>query len=190
MLPVMGLFSRLFGKAVEAEPVEPVVSRVPASKYAEPRWHRSDNVVETPAWNRPVLMQTTRANSKPTLEPFVDDIQVPDGALDLRSVTSRRVRVVGTSNYVAGQFEVWTWVLRREPRNRHDKNAIAVHFLDGTKAGFVSAKQASTLAPLLDQTGFDRFVVTGVGSEGTTSSRLWADIPSLPALRSYVASML
>jgi hypothetical protein len=136
-----------------------------------------------------VAVQTTRANSKPTIAPVIEDVDVPEGAIDLRGVPSWRLRVVGAANYLSERartgIRVTTWLLRREPDNPHDVNAVAVLFVDGRQAGYVSAAQAQYLAPLLDQLGAV-FVVTGVGSAGTSSIRLWVDIPKAPELRAFV----
>lgn len=134
-----------------------------------------------------VMLQTTRANQKPTIEPFVEDVEVPFGVIDLRGLESRRVRVAGVGHYIDRRVLAWTYLLEREPRNRYDVNAVRVLLLDGVHVGYVPATAAKSYAPLLDALG-DRFMVTGVGSAGTTSSRLWVDLPRLPALRSFVSS--
>lgn len=136
---------------------------------------------------RPVLEQTTRANKKPDIAPFIEPLDVPPEVLDLRALPSRRLRVVGSSHQFTGQHTVWTWQLQREPKNRYDSNAIAVRFTDGRRAGYVSANQAKTYAPLLDASGYSMFFVSAIGSEGTTSSRIWVDLPTTPALRRFLS---
>lgn len=135
-----------------------------------------------------IMLQSTRANQKPTIEPYIESIEVPDGTIDLRALDSRRLRVVGVSHYLGEgeRIAAWTFQLVREPNNEHDENAIAVTLTDGRKVGYVSAKQAESYAPLLDRLG-SRFLVTAVGSAGTTSSRLWVDLPRLGALRVFEA---
>lgn len=111
--------------------------------------------------------------------------------LDLRQLASNRLRIVGSSYWVSdagrrthGGTE---YLLIREPKNKHDPNAVAVYGR-GRKVGHLSAKKAETLAPILDSLeGYDAFKVGGAGTE-ENSSRLWADIPSLPALRAFAAT--
>lgn len=146
-----------------------------------------DEVQEFWSEQKPQLVQETRANKKPDIDRYVEDVALPAGSIDLRHLDARRLRIVGTGHHVAYEerIEAWTYLLRREPKNRHDSNAIAVHLLDGRHVGYVSAKQAESYAPLLDRLGSE-FVVCGVGSEGTTSSRLWIDLPRVPELRKLV----
>lgn len=131
-----------------------------------------------------IMLQTTRANQKPTIEPYIEDITLPEGTVDLRALDSRRLRVVGASHHLKDNepIEAWTFQLVREPNNRHDKNAIAVLLVDGRKIGYVSTKQAEIYTPLLDRLG-SKFIVTAVGNAGTTSSRLWVDLPKVNELR-------
>lgn len=62
-------------------------------------------------------------------------------------------RVVGVSNY-AGAVEQCTAgqrvVLRRDPYNAYDENAIKV-LASGRQIGFISRDEAETLAPAMDQ---------------------------------------
>lgn len=44
-------------------------------------------------------------------------------------------------------------VLRREPENVYDANAVAVHREDGRRFGYLPGAMAAVLAPRLDQTG-------------------------------------
>ncbi len=129
-----------------------------------------------------VVLQTTQANQKPTIEPFVEDVVVPDGVVDLRALESRRVRIAGVGHRVSEPVLAWSFLLEREPDNPHDANAVMVRLLDGRHVGYVPASVAASYAPLLDGIG-DRFLVSGVGSAGTTSSRMWLDLPRVPILR-------
>lgn len=99
------------------------------------------------------------------------------------------MRVKGTVNYVPDALREHVggqvYVLRREPDNAHDVNAIAVLW-EGKKVGYVSAVKAQAMAPLLDQLGSRDFVVSGMGAY-TSSTRLWVDVPKIPALRKFVA---
>ena len=67
-------------------------------------------------------------------------------------------------------------ILRREPENPHDPNAIAVHTSTGRTAGYVNKQNAARLAKRLDA-GDDIIAVSirgsGPGSE-TTVPRLLA----------------
>ena len=131
-----------------------------------------------------VVLQTTRANQKPTIEPFVEDVVVPDGVVDLRALESRRVGIAGVGRRVSEPVLAWSFLLEREPDNPHDANAVMVRLLDGRHVGYVPASIAASYAPLLDGIG-DRFLVSGVGSAGTTSSRMWLDLPKVPVLRKF-----
>lgn len=112
----------------------------------------------------------------------------PDG-VDLRSLEASRVRVKGTAAWVPAALRAdvggQVYVLRREPGNEHDANAIAVIW-EGKKVGYVSAVKAQSMAPLLDRLGSRDFVVSGMGAY-TNSTRLWVDLPKLPVLRKFVS---
>lgn len=109
---------------------------------------------------------------------------------DLRGLDSTRVRVKGTVNYVPDALREdvggTVYTLRREPSNKHDRNAIVVIW-EGRKVGYVSATKAALLAPLLDEIGAGDFIVNGMGAY-TNSIRLWVDLPKVPALRGLVRS--
>lgn len=113
----------------------------------------------------------------------------PEG-LDLRELESTRVRVKGTSYVIPDRLREnvggTVYVLRREPSNVHDTNAIVVLW-EGRKVGYVSAVKAASLAPLFDRLGGGDFVVSGMGAY-TRSTRLWVDLPRVPALRAFVAA--
>lgn len=51
-------------------------------------------------------------------------------------------------------------LLRREPRNKHDRNAIAVYAFDRIHIGYVSRDEAEFMAPHLDAIEADNKVVT------------------------------
>lgn len=110
--------------------------------------------------------------------------------LDLRELPSIRLRIKGSSNWVTdeerGKFGGIEYLLVREPKNRHDENAIAVHG-KGRKVGYVSAAKAAVLAPLLDPLPFDAFKVGGT-SVTENSIRLWVDIPKVVELRKFLKS--
>ncbi|GGI46320.1 hypothetical protein GCM10010932_14030 [Agromyces flavus] len=62
--------------------------------------------------------------------------------------------------------------LRREPANRHDRNAIAVH-LNGSQVGYLSAARAAKYAPMLDALGGAALVTLRI-SQGEA----WVKLPS------------
>ena len=112
----------------------------------------------------------------------------PNG-VDLRSLEASRVRVKGTAAWVPAALRAdvggQVYVLRREPGNEHDANAIAVIW-KGKKVGYVSAVKAQSMAPLLDRLGSSDFIVSGMGAY-TNSTRLWVDLPKIAELRQFVA---
>lgn len=108
--------------------------------------------------------------------------------LDLRELPSTRLRIKGSANWVTdlerGTFGGTEYLLVREPKNRFDKSAVAVHG-KGRKVGYVSAAKAAALAPILDPLPFDAFQVSGT-SVIENSIRLWVDIPKIVELRQFV----
>jgi hypothetical protein len=111
----------------------------------------------------------------------------PHGSVDLRELESFRTRIKGTGYVVpdAERLDVGgtTYALIREPSNRHDPNAIAVH--DGVRAvGYVSSARAGSMAPVLDSMGAPAYLVAGA-APGEAGIRLWMDLPKLDALRRF-----
>jgi hypothetical protein len=108
--------------------------------------------------------------------------------LDLREVAYGRHRIVGSSNYVTDDerrvYGGTSYLLVREPENTHDSNAVAVYGR-GRKVGHLSAAKAAGLAPILDRLGFDAYRIGGTAVV-ENSIRLWADIPTVTALRAWV----
>lgn len=96
------------------------------------------------------------------------------------------VRAVGESYWVKPEtvaaLSVDHFIIVREPRNKHDANALAVYG-GGRKVGYVSAARASTYAPLLDALSVSRVRVARDGEDG-----LRFRLPSLSALRRAVAA--
>lgn len=117
-------------------------------------------------------------------EVHLDD-QLP--TIDLRSLPAARFRIVGTAYWLRdserARYGGQRYILVREPENEHDANAVAV-FGKGRKVGHLSAAKAAALASELDRLGAAGFVVGGA-SVSSQGSRLWVDIPRLPALRSF-----
>ncbi|WP_141989628.1 HIRAN domain-containing protein [Rhodoglobus vestalii] len=111
--------------------------------------------------------------------------------LDLRSVASTRMRVVGSANWVTdkqrAKYGGTDYLLVREPKNKFDVNAVAVYG-KGRKMGYISAAKAAALAPILDPLPFDSFQIGGT-SVIENSIRLWVDVPKLPDLRNFVKTL-
>lgn len=107
----------------------------------------------------------------------------PEYILDISKLDSLRARIVGVSHWVTfterKEYGSSTYVLVREPRNPHDKNAIAVYG-HGRKVGYVSRGKAASLAPLLDELGSQGFSVSGSAQD------LRMNLPRVPVLREFV----
>jgi hypothetical protein len=67
----------------------------------------------------------------------------------------QRLTIRGESNYLPHllrlkqRSDTWQALLVREPRNRYDANAVAVH-IEGACVGYVAREQAAELASYLD----------------------------------------
>lgn len=109
--------------------------------------------------------------------------------IDLTGVESTRMKVKGIAYWASdserARYGGQEYLLVREPDNEHDAHAIAVYG-GGRKLGYVSASRAALLAPLLDALPGDAFRVGGAAVPGGTTTRLWVDLPRVPALRAYV----
>lgn len=109
--------------------------------------------------------------------------------LDLRQVPSSRFRIVGSAYCVTeaerAEFGATDYLLKREPDNENDTNAVAV-FGKGRKVGYLSAAKAAAIAATLDGLGFEVYQVGGTAVLGN-SVRLWVDIPKSADLRLFVA---
>ena len=121
---------------------------------------------------------------KPVTEAWIDHA-LPE--IDLRSLASRRLRIVGVANYLRDRerslFGGVEYRLVREPENVYDANAVAVYGQE-RKVGYLSAAKAASLAPLLDRLGEAAFAVSGCGVT-EASARLWVDLPRVPELRKF-----
>lgn len=132
---------------------------------------------------------TRRSATKPDTPAHIEDLNSPPEVLDLRALPSRRMRVVGTNHYSIARVSnltVSTWLVIREPENEHDANAIGVFMLTGEQVGHIAASAARVIAPVLDASGYAKFLLTAVGSSGSTSARVWIDVPLVSALRQRV----
>lgn len=185
---VMGWLSRLLGGTKDASPkVSPTKPRTVTIK-------RPGGVVETKIieddgrsfddWVADMDAKSKARSSEPRIKVSrleAESLQVRD----LRQLTSKRVRIVGSSNWVIdaerSKYGGSEYLLVREPKNEYDPNAVAVYG-KGRKVGYVSAAKAASFAPILDSLPEDAFLVSGTSTvEG--SLRLWVDLPSVPALR-------
>ena len=121
---------------------------------------------------------------EPVTEAWIDHALAE---IDLRSLASRRLRIVGVANYLHDRerslFGGVEYRLVREPKNVYDANAVAVHGQE-RKVGYLSAAKAASLAPLLDRLGEAAFAVSGCGVT-EASARLWVDLPRVPELRTF-----
>jgi hypothetical protein len=108
--------------------------------------------------------------------------------LDLGDLPSMRLRIVGTGYVVpeAAREVIGrdAYLLIREPRNRADRNAVAVHW-EGARVGYLTRAKAAAYAPVLDGMAADAFRVTGAAPRTEHSIVLWLNLPLLPALRTF-----
>ncbi|GAA3697639.1 hypothetical protein GCM10023081_38250 [Arthrobacter ginkgonis] len=111
--------------------------------------------------------------------------------LDLREVKATRTRIVGSAYWVTDsgrdKHGGTEYVLVREPKNQWDPNAIGVYG-KGRKVGHLSAAKAAALAPIFDALDYDAFKVSGAPTSGT-SIVLRVDLPSTPALRTFIKGL-
>ena len=107
--------------------------------------------------------------------------------LDLRSIPAAQYRIVGAAYLVtqAGRYEHGgeQYLLIREPRNKHDPNAVAVYGM-GRRVGYATRTKSAMLAPILDPLPYDAFLVngTGMGAE----KQMQVGIPAAAALQKYL----
>lgn len=110
---------------------------------------------------------------------------------DLRHLDSVTLRIRGACAYInfteRHAHHGTDYLLVREPRNRHDKNAIAVVY-DGRLVGYVTAARAAAIAPLLDQIDADAFHVNGEPTN-TDSYKMLVCVPKVPELRAHLKCM-
>jgi hypothetical protein len=187
----MGLLDWILGRRSRAE-------QSAAPKGLTSTIKRADGTVETRVieddgttfadWVEGMEAKNREPSPSPrTKKSVIDESDL--SVLDLRAIPSVRARIVGTGNYVSDRqrdtFGGSEYLLVREPRNKHDSNAVVIYG-KGRKVGYVSASKAASIAGMLDALNFDAFKVGGAGT-ATNSSRLWADLPTVPGLRALVA---
>ncbi len=107
--------------------------------------------------------------------------------VDLRHLDSMRTRIVGSGYNVDDaereHYSAMSYLLIPEPDNPADKRAIAV-YSKGRRLGYVSAKRASMMQPLLAKIDADAFLVAGTGIT-PNSIVMFLDLPRVPALREF-----
>ena len=110
--------------------------------------------------------------------------------LDLRSIPATQYRIVGSAYSVtqAGLYAHGAdqYLLIREPRNKHDLNAVAVYG-KGRRVGYATRTKAAMLAPILDPLPYDAFLVngTGMGAE----KQMQVGIPAAAALQKFLEAL-
>lgn len=118
---------------------------------------------------------------EPVTEAWIDHA-LPE--IDLRSLASRRLRIVGVASHLHDRerslFGGVEYRLVREPKNVYDANVVAVYGQE-RKVGYLSAVKAASLAPLLDRLDEAAFALSGCGVT-EASARLWVDLPRVPEL--------
>ena len=107
--------------------------------------------------------------------------------VDLRHLDSMRTRIVGSGYNVDDaereHYSAMSYLLIPEPDNPADKRAIAV-YSKGRRLGYVSAKRAAMMQPLLAKIDADAFLVAGTGIT-PNSIVMFLDLPRVPALREF-----
>lgn len=136
-----------------------------ASELAQPP--ASSPPTQRVAAPAPTPAPTTTAALKP--QPAVQPIPQPAPQSATRySTTVVGVTYVGRQTVLARLHPHQRLILRREPNNPYDHNAIAVRTEDGAHAGHIIRHLAATLAPKLDRCGGEApaevIAVTGGGS--------------------------
>ncbi len=193
----MGFLDRLFGRraAEAAEVASP--GEVPVPEPTVTIRHRDGTVERRPVQRHEgsfddwVTSMEAKRSSRKDSAAKVTVAEIDEDSLrvlDLREVASGRHRIVGSANYLTDDERRahggTSYLLVREPGNAHDGNALAVYGR-GRKVGYLSAAKAAGLAPMLDGLGFDAYRIGGT-TVIENSIRLWADIPTVTAMRAYV----
>lgn len=193
----MGLLDRLFGRqspatddAVVAPPTEVTPKRVVTIKRSDGSIEERIITSDSSTFDEWAAEMKAKSNAVSEGPHEVTPVQIDEArlkVLDLREVPFGRHRIVGSANYVTDaerpRYGGTTYLLVREPENPHDANAVAVYGR-GRKVGHLSAAKAAGLAPILDGLGFDAYRISGTAMVGN-SIRLWADIPSVTAMRDF-----
>lgn len=99
---------------------------------------------------------------------------------------TKQARCVGQMHYLSDKerdkLDVHTVVIVRDTLNPVDSdNALAVLRHDGRKLGYLSSAQAKAYAPTIESLGALEVPCRVEGS------RLWIDLPTLPAIKKAVA---
>lgn len=180
---LMGLLGRLFGRSKQHENIEE--SEMPAP--SEPLL--SNVALQTPA-PFPATEPTATESAVSNWSEDVETVTLPScdfSVLDLRELQTVRARIVGSGFWVTTHertvYGGMDYLLVREPENKHDENAVAIYG-KGRKVGYVTTSKAAAMSSLLEAMGYDRYLIGGAGVD-PNSSKLWADLPSIPALRKF-----
>ena len=183
---LMGFLGRFFGRSEQRESLD-------APKMPAPSLPPMLNLAaQTPAPLPATDPAGTQSADSYTNED-VETVTLPSGdfsVLDLTELQAVRARIVGSGFWVTTReravYGGMEYLLVREPKNRHDENAVAIYG-KGRKVGYVTTSKAAAMSALLDTMGYDRYLIGGAGVD-PNSSRLWADLPSIPALRQFAKS--
>ena len=104
---------------------------------------------------------------------------------DLRPLGGKMWRAVGAFGWLSDRerraLRAGWFVLKREPQNPYDVNAVAV-YLDCRKVGYLSAAKAKALSPLLAAIPADGYEVSGEVRNRTA----YVALPTPSALRLFV----
>lgn len=197
-IPNVSLWSRLFGRRELAAPQE-----------ASPLTPRTHIVIRTSRDGRIESRTVEALTDEGTFDEWVHDMEAKRKAqhasaprpervrkatvdedsleiVDLRALPSTRLRIRGSFGSVsdAGRHTHGgdSYLLVREPKNRHDPNAVAIYG-KGRRVGYASAAKAAAFAPILDGMHGDAYRVEGEPPD--ESSRMHVNLPQLAALRTF-----
>ncbi|MBG6060145.1 hypothetical protein RCH16_003620 [Cryobacterium sp. MP_M5] len=192
----MGILQSLFGRKTSAPP--PLTPKL-APHITITRTSRDESVVETFTVEelkaRVAENDAARALEPPepkvrsTVKKKVVDVSKLK-VLDLRSIPATKYRIVGSA-YSATQDGLYAhggneYLLIREPRNKHDANAVAVYG-KGRRVGYATRAKAKMLAPILDPLPYTAFLVAGTGM--ADSVQMQVGIPAAAALQKFVKAL-
>jgi hypothetical protein len=187
----MGILHRLFGRSARRS----IATEGPVAKAEQTAGEQATLPENPPArWGladqSPGSVAAVPVSSSLRVKRVVVD-EDSLAVLDLRGVKATRTRIVGSAYWVTDVGRAKhggdEYLLVREPGNKWDANAVAVYG-KGRKVGHLSEAKAAALSPIFDLLEFDGFKVAGE-SVSANSVRMWVDLPSVPALRSFVKSL-
>lgn len=168
--------------ALESKPVPPAAAAVeepPVVAVVEPR-----EAADAPDPAVPVVATIPQA-AAPVREarPRRNYVEF-DKVAHFPDLPTKTARCVGMGHYLSDaqrqRLNPGFVIAIPEPTNKHDPNAIVITDPAGRKLGYLSAGQAKSYAPLIQAVGALQLDCRRDGS------KLWLDLPNLPALRKYV----